>query len=1097
MEAGELSDENYKTILNNMGDPVFVKDDQSRLVLVNDAFCEVFGRARAHIIGKTLAEDVTPEERDHFLKIDRQVISDGRESIVEERLTIRGGGTRIISTRKTRFIDKTGNKFLVGVIRDITERKQAAELEGLNQYNEFLLKSAQILSRNETDYKVALQEFAVEVSLFLNAVCDISMLDEESGIIRPEALHYPDSGVRRIIQGLFESIEVKAGSGLVGSVIASGKEVLIEEVPEHMKIGPRSVDPRIIPVSIMYVPLKGSLKVLGSLNLTRLQGQPAFDKQQADQIRRLGDYVSLFVENSLLKQQQKTEAFKRIQAETQLEEEYRWAGFKLDVSAVLADVNQEVSKILQQLAIRITDYFDVVCDIQLVDHEKQTISLVALHHHNKEVKKAILSLVTRRKLKIGQGMVGMVVQSGKEFYLAELTESIRKRAVAENVDPMILPGSLAYLPMSGQDRILGTIDFTRLSHQAPISEDERVQMRDLASHVSRFIENRLLQQQQRKEIELRKKVEHQLEVSSRVLVQKEAETRMMLNAIPIYIARVSKDFRYLFLNEAYRQMGIEPRELEGRNIEHVLGPEMMGHIAPQFAKVLAGEFVTYHHSGKMADGVERYFDVSLAPEYDGSGEIVGFYSCSIDTTSLVKAERESKISQDRFESLSLNSGDAFFFHDIAQNILDVNQVATDMLGYSRQELLGMKASDIDPRWHGKTYQKFLERLEINTPQTFDTTIITKSGAEIPVESRFVKRQEGDTVYIQSLIRDRTEKREQEILLQRSEERLRLIFDNVEDHIAIIDSSGVFESINKTSQGHEISDVLGASIFDFNDDEERSNELKTEFEKLKAGGTTFVREGSYIGPDGSKLTYSRKFIGIFHGSEFYKAVLIIRDVTAERDKEHSVMTAVLRGQEQERKRLGAELHDGIGQVLSAISLKVSQLKSELKHTDAETAAQGLNTLGVELQAAIREVRNISHDLMPEVLESLGMKAAFAQLCSGLKDRSGIKVEFDAVDLDPTYDPLIEVNLYRIAQELLTNAQKHSKCKNLFVSLIDHGDSLNLTVEDDGSGFDPELDANGIGLKNVRSRLKVISGQIDIESAVSSGTLINIEIQKTEK
>ena len=136
-------------------------------------------------------------------------------------------------------------------------------------------------------------------------------------------------------------------------------------------------------------------------------------------------------------------------------------------------------------------------------------------------------------------------------------------------------------------------------------------------------------------------------------------------------------------------------------------------------------------------------------------------------------------------------------------------------------------------------------------------------------------------------------------------------------------------------------------------------------------------------------------------------------------------------------------------------------------------------------------------MPEVLESLGMKAAFAQLCSGLKDRSGIKVEFDAVDLDPTYDPLIEVNLYRIAQELLTNAQKHSKCKNLFVSLIDHGDSLNLTVEDDGSGFDPELDANGIGLKNVRSRLKVISGQIDIESAVSSGTLINIEIQKTEK
>jgi PAS domain S-box-containing protein len=115
----------YTSILNNIGDPVFVKDDQSRLVIVNDAFSSIFGLTRENIIGKTLAEDVSPEEQEIFLKIDKQVLEDGIENINEETLTIRGGKTRTISTRKTRFIDSEGKKYLVGVIHDITERKKS------------------------------------------------------------------------------------------------------------------------------------------------------------------------------------------------------------------------------------------------------------------------------------------------------------------------------------------------------------------------------------------------------------------------------------------------------------------------------------------------------------------------------------------------------------------------------------------------------------------------------------------------------------------------------------------------------------------------------------------------------------------------------------------------------------------------------------------------------------------------------------------------------------------------------------------------------------------------------------------------------------
>jgi len=107
-----------------MGDSVFVKDDQSRLILVNDAFCKIFKLPREEIIGKTLAEDVPPNERESFLKIDNQVLRDGTDNINEESLTVEEN-TLIISTRKSRFIDASGKKFLVGVIRDISEQKKA------------------------------------------------------------------------------------------------------------------------------------------------------------------------------------------------------------------------------------------------------------------------------------------------------------------------------------------------------------------------------------------------------------------------------------------------------------------------------------------------------------------------------------------------------------------------------------------------------------------------------------------------------------------------------------------------------------------------------------------------------------------------------------------------------------------------------------------------------------------------------------------------------------------------------------------------------------------------------------------------------------
>lgn len=146
-ETETLLSENEKylnNILNNIGDPMFVKDDQSRLLLVNDAFCSIFGLSKEDIIGKTLAEDVAEEETESFLKIDRQVIETGKENINEETLTVRGGETRIISTKKTRFVNEKGERFLVGIIRDNTERVTAERnLRLAKEFTDHLVMSMQ------------------------------------------------------------------------------------------------------------------------------------------------------------------------------------------------------------------------------------------------------------------------------------------------------------------------------------------------------------------------------------------------------------------------------------------------------------------------------------------------------------------------------------------------------------------------------------------------------------------------------------------------------------------------------------------------------------------------------------------------------------------------------------------------------------------------------------------------------------------------------------------------------------------------------------------------------------------------------------------
>ncbi|MEQ8549467.1 MAG: PAS domain S-box protein [Cyclobacteriaceae bacterium] len=156
-ERAEDSEIYLNSIIRNIGDPLFVKDDQSRIQLVNNAFCELFELKKEDILGQTLAENISPEEMEQFLSIDKAVLETGKESIVEESLTVNDHETRTIFTRKNRYIDSSGRKLLIGTIRDLTElKKYRDQLEELvsERTSELEFRTEELRSAN-TELKQA------------------------------------------------------------------------------------------------------------------------------------------------------------------------------------------------------------------------------------------------------------------------------------------------------------------------------------------------------------------------------------------------------------------------------------------------------------------------------------------------------------------------------------------------------------------------------------------------------------------------------------------------------------------------------------------------------------------------------------------------------------------------------------------------------------------------------------------------------------------------------------------------------------------------------------------------------------------------------
>lgn len=204
-------------------------------------------------------------------------------------------------------------------------------------------------------------------------------------------------------------------------------------------------------------------------------------------------------------------------------------------------------------------------------------------------------------------------------------------------------------------------------------------------------------------------------------------------------------------------------------------------------------------------------------------------------------------------------------------------------------------------------------------------------------------------------------------------------------------------------------------------------------------------------------------------------------------------AMINAQENERKRIAQDLHDRLGSMLSMVKLHYKSVENNLDKLKTENKEQYFKA-SLLLDQACETVREISHNMVSGVLTKFGLAAALEELKDTIEGTNTFQIELIVYGLDDRLENNLEMELYGIVQELIHNVIKHAKARELCIQVVKRTDEINLTVEDDGIGFDytKETLTLGIGLKSIYSRVDALNGTFQIDSGMGNGTTISIDI-----
>lgn len=222
----------------------------------------------------------------------------------------------------------------------------------------------------------------------------------------------------------------------------------------------------------------------------------------------------------------------------------------------------------------------------------------------------------------------------------------------------------------------------------------------------------------------------------------------------------------------------------------------------------------------------------------------------------------------------------------------------------------------------------------------------------------------------------------------------------------------------------------------------------------------------------------------------------RIASLELKRREELTKSILDTEENEKSRISASLYDGLGQLLSVIKMNLQYMQSQVITFDEKVIPAYYKTLAL-VDESVKELRSVSQDLMPGAVLRKGLPLSLAEMVDKI-DSNRLHVNLHVESLTPQLDSNIQLMVYRIVQECISNVIKHADATKLEISLIQEQDFLHGTIEDNGVGFVSEkgTPASGMGFENIHTRILYLKGELDISSQPGKGTLIAFHVPVKE-
>ena len=417
-----------------------------------------------------------------------------------------------------------------------------------------------------------------------------------------------------------------------------------------------------------------------------------------------------------------------------------------------------------------------------------------------------------------------------------------------------------------------------------------------------------------------------------------------------------------------------------------------------------------------------------------------------------------------------------------------------VLGFTQEEWLQ------DPvRWYQQVHPDDKERWSVEAAQLFlsgeplrsSYRVLARDGRVIwfQCEAKMIRREDGRPWFIHGVGFDITDLKKTEEALQEERNVASAILDTVGALVVVLDPAGRIIRFNRACEqttGYPFEDVRYKYVWELFTVTDEADHFRAFFEQMRAGQVQSEYESHWVTRDGSRrlISWSGTALPGDHGTPAY-IIATGMDITERKRLEQAVLEISVR----EQRRIGQDLHDGLGQHLTGIAFMTKVQEQKLAEKGLPDAVDAAKIVGL-VNEAIEKTRELSRGLLPVLSESRGLMSALQQWAGEVQDLFGISCTFLCMAPVLIHDDTVATHLYHITQEAVNNAIKHGKARQVVIALGARGGRGALTISDNGSGIGKVSASNkGMGLHIMNYRAKMIGGALEVKQSKPHGTVVS--------